>query len=376
MLALLLAVTLTALLASGPARAQDDEPEEDDGRVHLMAQIEIWAAQPAGLDFTPATRINPDNPFDTQLHTFDWESEAAARYRAGFELPGNYGAVILTWFAQRQESTLAASSPGQFVFGETMAHPLYAGFSNDGLADAYSADAAAVLRDFRIDYYRTAFESSKVSAKWFVGWRRVQHKRNIWVEYPALAAPIPPLIPPFVSQPRDDLQPGADYVEEYSYWEGRGINAGMDFTMPLFENKFSLIGGFDIAALRGKVDTSYSSSTYYYAYNGEVLSPPYEELDDPNLVSGVTQEVSEIGLRSQSRSTSSGIIEGYIGAQWDATRWLNVQLGFRSSYYNNVGVELRPKVVTSEGGLNVQDVSETDYSVTYEGFFLAAGFRF
>jgi hypothetical protein len=42
-----------------------------------------------------------------------------------------------------------------------------------------------------------------------------------------------------------------------------------------------------------------------------------------------------------------------------------------------VAVELRPKVTsTSDGGVNLQDVTEVDRPVGYEGFYFGLAYRF
>ena len=79
---------------------------------------------------------------------------------------------------------------------------------------------------------------------------------------------------------------------------------------------------------------------------------------------------------------------------WKALRWLDVFLGFRQSRYSDVGMDLRPKATTaspsavtvtidddiisvSPGGqaINLQDLTEIDRSVEYEGFYGGVEFR-
>lgn len=377
-----LSIACMFVLAGNPVRAQEEEKEEyplhNWGKVYV--EIEAWEAQPAGLEFDPATAGDPSNPFATSLRSYSYDTATAARYRAGFAFPKNYGALVGTWYAQGQDMAIGENSPGDFVFGILLTNPLYAGFANDGLADGYNSTAEVVLRDLRIDYYRKAFSNDRFSANWFIGWRRVQFKRDMSAQYHALGAPLPPLIPPYVSSPRNDLIPLSDLASIGSHWEGRGISAGMDFLMPFVQNKLSVEAGFDLAALRGKTDTSYQSATAYYALmdgnSEQILSSPYDAFNDPELIGGIEQRMSTVALQAQSRSTTSGILEGYVGLRWHAWKGLSAAIGFRGTYYDNVGVDLRPKTVVTEAGLNLQDVTETDRSVTYEGFYLALAYAF
>ena len=52
-------------------------------------------------------------------------------------------------------------------------------------------------------------------------------------------------------------------------------------------------------------------------------------------------------------------------------------LGYRSTYYGNVGVDLRPKVVaTTDAGQNLVDATETERSAEYDGFYFGAAYTF
>jgi hypothetical protein len=67
----------------------------------------------------------------------------------------------------------------------------------------------------------------------------------------------------------------------------------------------------------------------------------------------------------------------YLGLRGRLWKGLELVLGFRSVYYGNVGVDLRPKVgAISAAGVNVVDVTETDRSAEYQGFYLGAAYTF
>lgn len=371
----LLLVTLILASVCPPAVGQDGEEAEEEGFGELYAEIEAWVAQPAGLDYFPATELDLDDPFQTRLLMFPTGTEAEYRYRAGFELSGNRGGLILTWYAHQKMVDMTRSSPGNYIFGELLAHPYLAGYYNDGLGDGFTSGATTTLRDLRIDYYRTAFKNARAEAKWFVGWRRVSNQRLIEGRYFALIHDLPPLT--VINRP--SLLPGADTATIESDYEGRGVNAGMDFLMPLWKRKIALEGGFALTALRGKTDATYRSTTYaYLLHSGPdsyVLSPPYDDAFENSLPS-ITQEEFEIGLIANNVPSSGSVLEGYVGVRWMAWRGLEVFGGFRSTRYDDLGVDLRPKTSSLYAGTNLQDLTENDRSATYEGFYGGLAYRF
>jgi hypothetical protein len=374
---MLLIALLASAFAAAPALAQEDEEEEDDGRVgHVFFSVEAWMAQPAGLEFEPATRIDPADPTATELIGFDYSNVAEFRWRGGYELSKNVGTVVATYYSNKDDYTLALTSPGDFIYGETLTHPLFAGFSNDGLSDGFDAAASANLRDARLDFCRRAFKTKRVQAHWSVGYRRVEYVRKMTVEYAALVASLPPLVDP-------SLVPMTDMGSTSSDFRGRGIGVGMDFLMPLWQDKLHIEAGFGLAALRGKTDVSWSSTTQAYVYDDGseryvVPSEEYGDLLDPANPASiwVTQETTQTGLEGVSRSTSAQVLETYLGFRWEAWRGLSVFGGFRSSAYDNVATDVRSQTAVDSGGINIQGISETDRSVTYEGFYLGFGYRF
>jgi hypothetical protein len=360
-----------------PALAQDEDDAEEAGLGDLYAEIEAWVAQPAGLDYFPATETDPQDPFNTQLLTFPTGTSTELRYRAGFELSGNRGGFILTWFAHEDRGEMTRATPGDYVFGETLVHPFLAGYHNDGLADGFDATASTDLSDLRIDYYRTAFKTASVEAKWFVGWRRVSHRRTVEASYFGLIDDLPPLTS------RPDLAPGVDTAYMDSNFDGRGVGAGMDFLMPLWQDKISFEGGFNLAVLRSKTDAVYRSTTYAYTIfidpDTLILEPPYDfdgTVNDVPAIDLIAQEAYEIGLVANNVSSTGNVLEGYVGLRWKAWRGLDVYGGFRSTRYDDVGVDLRPKGNSLYAGVNVQDITEVDRSATYEGFYAGLAYRF
>lgn len=389
-------LSILMILAPGPSPrvlAQEDvEPEESEpSKGFLLFEIETWIAQPFGTEYTPATLLNPADPFGTELLQIDQSTDSRGRYRVGYAFPKNLGALILTWYSHSQDKSLDGFNAGEFVFGETLTNPFHAGINDDGLADAFEATAQTQLRDLRIDFYRTAFSTPRAVGRWFVGWRRVFHQRVQEATYFSLVPGLPPLLPP-LTQPRADLDPLPDLATMQSKFEGRGPEGGMDFLLPVWKDRVSMEAGFAVGVLRGKIDTTYQSATRFYAIIDtlgnivEVLAPPFdefEELEDPMdptsdpLVDSIRQFSVPIGLQSNGLSRNGSLVEAYLGFRGRVWRQLELYGGFRAVRYDNAGTDLRAKNVTisANGEINVQDVTQTDRSAGYEGFYFGLAYR-
>ena len=374
-----LSVALTLAASFAPVRGQEEDVEEDDGRFGtIYAELGYWVSQINGLEYFPATETPGPDPTATFLISPDDSTETAARYRVGYEIAKNTGALVLTWYGHEQPFEISRSSPGQFIYGENLAHPALAGFANDGLADAFDASGRTVLRDLRIDFYRTAFQNRRAIGKWFAGLRRVEHKRNQRADYHAVLPPFPPFLPdPGFSF---DLDPFSDTAQIESEFDGRGLEAGMDVVFPFWKDKFVVEAGFAFAALRGKVDTFYLSANHFYVdtLTGIAIDPAdYDTVfSDQALIDNTQHDVALEGLRTSSESRSADVQEIYLGLRWKAWRGLDVFAGFRSARYSNVGVDLRPVNVTDVVGLNFQNVTQVDRSATYEGFYGGVAYSF
>jgi len=378
-----------ALLTVGGAAAQESAGEteasetgsESSGKTILL-EAWAWVAQAYGIDYTPATQVDSLVSSQSNLLRFPTGTEARGRYRVAYTFPGRIGEFAITYYSHEEKPALAAGRPGEFLLGETLVHPLHAGVFDDGLADWVESDTVTRLRDFRIDYYRPAFRNEQASAKWFVGWRRVFHSREIGATYYALAPDLPPVLPP-ISTLRPDLDPVPDTAFQKSQFEGRGPEAGMDFLVPLWEDRIELEAGFALAVLRGVFETYYTSQTSAYALDlggGDfvALAPPYDEFNDSSLINDIRQLALPIGLASGRVSGDATAVDAYIGVRWRAWKSLEVLAGFRASRYDDVALELRPKQVTYSinGVLNVEDVERSLDSAGYEGFYGGLAYRF
>jgi hypothetical protein len=390
-----LVVMLT--LFAAPTLAQEEEQDEEPSGLYLEAGT--WIAQPKGTEFFPATVTDQNNPFDAELLGMSFGTETAGRFRLGWVFGKSYGGIIATYYGQSPEdSTLSGRSPGEFVYGQIQNHPLYAGYRNDGLSDAFEATAGMRLRDFRLDYFNRAFRSPRVRGNWLVGYRNIDVERQFSVEYPTLLNDLPAFIPPFCtpSTPEEEgdfpqcypnLVPQTDVATMESNYSGRGIEAGMDFEVPFLRNRMQLEAGFVFAVLRGDIRTQYRSTTHVYTLDGVLLAWPYDVLgeslppenpgDPPIPVADFADQVAfDIALGADSLSATSTIFEVNLGLRFKVWRDLDVFFGLRSANYDNVGVDYRPKVLVLDVNSNLQTVEETDRSVTYEGFYLGMSYQF
>ena len=148
------ALLLVALLVPFPASAQQDESgDDDDSWGKLIVEFGTWIAEPGGLGDNVATITDPTNAFNDTIVGFVHRASVEDYVRFGAELAGNRGRVLVTWYAHESTSLMNLRDPGNFIFGELLAFPVFAGLSNDGLADALDASISTSLSDLKIDTY-------------------------------------------------------------------------------------------------------------------------------------------------------------------------------------------------------------------------------
>ena len=364
--------------APAPPPAQDDE-EPAEKPVSIYVELGTWGAEPLGLEYEPATR-NTGGVAGTEILTMDHEPNYEIYYEAGLVLGSDFGMLRGSWYAQTDQSSLAAEQPGSFPYGQILSHPLGAGFANDGLADGFASEATTRFSEFRLDLVRPAFRSEAILGTWFFGVRRITHERDLSAVYNALSPTLPPLTPA-------EFNPLSETARITSSYQGRGIEVGMEFNMPIATDRLHFETGFAVAALRGKIDSTYDSTNWVYLLDTDandptnspiVLAPPYDELAPDALPDGqsISQGAVTTRLTASGRSTVSPAIDMFVGVRARVWRQLELLLGFRDSYYGDVGVDLRPENVTLGAGLNVQDVTEVDRSVQYEGGYFSVAFTF
>ena len=362
-------IALTLSMLAVPVWAQEEEAvEEDTGFGTWIAELGFWIAQPSGLNDYVTAVSDPTDPFNTRLLSPSHGTNEEDYAKVGIDLARNKGRILITWYGHREESEFSARRPGDFIFSTLLVDPTYAGFSLDGRADAVDAFTQTRMRDGRLEYSRVAFTGARVEGRWFAAYRRVDFFHRTDATYSALAPNLPPFFP---GAPL--LAPLADSGETRSKFRGRGLELGMEFRAPLFQDKVALEASASMTALRGKADTTFRSFTSFYTDStGQLLLPPYSELADPMIAAGARQEVFETGLRSESLSQSGSVIDTSIAIRWNINKRMNAVVGFRNAYFQNVGIDLRPAGATINGSL--ANVRQVERSANYEGFF--GGLRF
>lgn len=382
---------LAAMVLATPVAAQEDEAQgggateraPDDGlTARWTAELGYWVSQPLGLEYDPASRANPTNAFDTAILEFPEGTHTRPRVRVGYRLKNDMGEFVLTYWSQADIALLSEASPGSFIYGEIQALPLSAGAFDDGLADAFEAEAITSSRDLRLDFYRIASDRKRLRLRWLLGFRRVYHERRLAVSYFALAPNLPPPVQTDFGQLRPDLFPDPDRVNRLSKFEGRGVEAGLEARLSLTPGgRVWFETGFAVAGLRGDLDTTYSSVTHLYVLdNGTDLvpiEPPYVELDDPNLVPDISQAAVPFGVK-RSGSMSATVIDAFGEVRWNVWRSIEMFAGFRNLRYADAGADIHPTGVSisPNGLLNFQNVSTETRSAIYEGFYFGATAHF
>jgi len=382
-----LALLLAVLLLPFPAAAQQDESGDDDeswGK--LLVEFGTWIAEPGGLGDNVATVIDPTDIFNDTIVGFTRGTSPEDYTRFGAELAGNRGRLLLTWYTHEDASQISMRDPGNFIFGELLAFPAFAGLFNDGLADALDASSSSALRDLKIEYSRQAFSNSRVEGRWIAGYRKLVYHTRTDATYYALVPSFPAFLPPLVGA-LPNLTPLPDTASLVSNYKGSGLTGGMEFKAPIWRDKFVLEASLGLSVLLGKVNTEYRAVNFLYVLGGVILEAPYSELSDyfidpaTGALIGTAAAVQQIsvgaGLRSDSLSRSSQVLETSIGARWSPLSYMDVFLGYRIAHYDGVAVDIRPRnIVVIGSAVNAIDASETDRSATYKGFYGGVGFRF
>lgn len=403
--AALLAASLFGMTSVALAQGETEPDEEFEKIGKLYGEVEAWAVQPIGADFKPASLRDTHDIFNTRLLGIDPSTENRFRTRAGYRLKDNMGEFMVTYTSMNHADSLTRITPGEFIYGILLTSPQNAGVFNDGFADAFSSDAVLKTRDFRVDFYRDALKGRRISSKWFVGYRRLIHQRNIDTSYFALAPDIPNVLNPISGIASETLffrlQPRADTADQTATYNGRGLETGMAVKMNLGSSKKVWAeADFALGVLRGKIDSSFASVTHRYILRDTggnflyELAPPYDEFgqfDDPNdptspaTAERIRQQSLRAGLKVESDPGASMFLEMSVSLRWRAWKNLDVYGGFRQTYYENVGVDLRPRSVSPAGSqvtegvdlvVNKNDATRELKSVTYEGLFFGIAYTY
>ena len=376
LLALLL---LAALPVALPAVLAQDDQEPEAPPLRFYVQVDAWSSQPVGTEYEPATK-DPGTTVGPEVLGIRHEASLEAVYKVGVMLRKDVGELRASWFGTSDHRTTGEVLPGSFIFGQTLSQPLLAGFANDGLADGFESEATTRFSELRFDFMRTAFHSDAIQGKWFVGVRRTTHDRDLSATYFALSPDLPALLPP-----RPDLEPLPEEAEVSSQYKGRGIEGGLEFRIPVVAKRVEFEAGFALGVLRGKTDAAYSSTNWAYLFtpdsndpdSTEILAPPYDELSDPAVALATDQASFTTRLHADSRTTTSPMIDMFLGVRGRVWKDLELLLGFRTVFYGGVGVDLKPAGATvTTGAVNVRNVTEVDRSVEYQGAYFGAAYTF
>ncbi len=400
-----MAALLLGLPATAMAEGETEPDEEFDKLGKLYAEVEAWAVQPMGADFKPVNVHDPINIFNTRMLGINPSTENRFRVRAGYRLKDNIGELLVTYASMSHLDTLNRITPGQFIYGILLPSQQYAGVFNNGLADAFTSEAELLTRDFRVDFYRDAFKGHRISAKWFVGYRRVIHKRRMGATYFALAPDIPNVLNPISLEGNTvlflRLQPRADVAQLSSTFNGRGLETGMTFKMNLGSSKKVWAeADYSLAVIRGQYSSDYTSVTHRYILidsGGNFLyelAPPYDEFeeleipgnpDSDALAYRIRQQNLRAGLVSENDPGVSFVLEMSVSLRWRVWKNLDVFAGVRQSYYDSIGLDLRPRTVAPAGSavtdgvalvVNSNDATRDLKSLTYEGLFFGLAYTY
>ncbi len=375
---------MAVLLVAGltwPAAAQEETAETEAGTPgpsgRLIFGVEGWIAQPAGLDYSPATANNFPTPGELELEdiesrrlTMNHGTSSELRYQVGYRLPADWGKVVYSSYTHHDEESLDMFDPGSFIFGESLTFVDSAGVNNDGFADAFTSSSFTRLRDLHLNYFRPLFSSEHVRGNLILGWRRIDHDRNIGAEYFALVPGLPPVFEP--NAPPLALTPLPDDATIRSEFEGRGPEVGLNLELPLFDGSLVVEASAAMTVLRGKTTSTYRARNSYFLVEGERVEPPYAEFTTVTAGADITQNYESVAFNTTSESASSHAMDLSIGFRWQALPWLDVTGGFRSSRFADVGIDLRSGI-RGDGGLS--NVTELRHSATYEGFYAGVVIR-
>ena len=387
----LLLILLSLSLPLGALLAQEAEGEEDGALFHYSVALEMWVSQPVGLNYSPSSMFASTNPFGELVLRPQHSTTDEFRYSGGLHFRRNNGSVIFSYYEHHDENVgLAAADPGNYIFTTGLASPINSGLNNDGLADGFDSSFRTVLRDTRIAYKRKAFESNRLRGDWWVGLRRIAHKRQTSAEYFSIVDGLPPLIPPLVSNPRQDLDPLPDTADIKSDYRGRGLEVGMAFeTSFLKDKKLKLRASVGLAFLRGKVRSEYQSLVHAYQFQDpltgiqSILQSPYDlfgeiiQIANNGATGPAVNFIEQLTFADRfldgNRSMSSSVLDTEISFDYRVQKFIELFFGFRGSVYDNVGTESR-REVTAFGSQVVNQIAIDAQSATYEGFF--GGVRF
>ena len=94
------ALTLLFTIYAPLVLAQEEAPVEDTGSRlgNIFVNLEAWVAQPTGLQYSPATSVSPDSPFESQTRSLSHGTHDEGRYQLEYTLPSDAGTFELSLY--------------------------------------------------------------------------------------------------------------------------------------------------------------------------------------------------------------------------------------------------------------------------------------
>ena len=293
-----------------------------------------------------------------------------------YHLPRDAGSIVGHFDSMYQGNLIQDLTPGQFNFIETRGFPFALGAFDDGLADGVRSNAVRKTRDFRLEFAKRAFESTRARGTFRAGYRQVAHDRSLEITSFAIVPNLPPIIPPVVGDDDDPLRlaPIPDVVTQSSTFFGHGIGAALDVEFPLHP-RFAITSGVSIGLIRGASESTYRSTSSYYYLDPDINVPLTKAQLFAILSSGVAdaslavnQAVVTVGVRQTSTPQISVTYDVYVGVEGTLYRGLKIFARLRDVYYSNVG----EYVVPTFAGSN----ERTTLNAGYKGYSIGLSWRF
>lgn len=383
-------LVLGAVLALAPfAAAQEDvvpvetpeAPAPEARETHFLLEYEYAYARTVGTDLRIGTLYDPGTGSFQTLNLPE-ESDKADTLRLGWVLPGDLGQLVGSYRSFSATSTSVVSRPGDFVLGITETLPYAHGIADDGFADAIDAAANFTSREVELNWRFPVVERPRFRMDFSIGVRTLDYKTDETISYHALDAGIPPLIEPGGGD-LGYLSPLPDRMNSASEFRGRGVQAGLQSIVPIIGDRLQFEAGATLGLLRGTARSRYASTTAYYVFDDGIDQFPltFEEflaLASQGITGNLDQTTVSIALQNPGRSTMNPSLEVSVGLRSRIWKGLELAVGGRMSYVQDVVHELRPKTLglSPVGFPSFTGYDEQWRDASYETVYGSIGYRF